>query len=216
MEKKANSPAEVHVVAPSKGRLTGAARRSAFLDAAAEIVLEKGPAAVTMDGVAARTGVAKRLGYRYFDNREELLKALTKRELDEAGERARSVLSSQPPLEEIVRVNITVWLQLVQERGPLLNRLLFGHDAASEIAAEVNARSTRTWTGVLRKSLDIPDRTSEILARICLAALRGAVEALEYRTASVDEIASIFTTVVLAGAKALVKQEEVEKRSRSR
>jgi AcrR family transcriptional regulator len=159
-----------------------------------------------MDGVAVRTGVAKRLGYRYFDNREELLKALTKRELDEAGERARAILSHKPHLEEIVRVNITVWLQLVQERGPLLNRLLFGHDAASAIAAEVNERSTRTWTGVLRKSLDMPDATSEVVARIYLAALRGAVESLEHRIASVAEIASIFTTVVLAGASALVSQ----------
>jgi AcrR family transcriptional regulator len=206
VEKKASSPVGATSQSSPKLRLTGAARRSAFLNAAAEIVLEKGPAAVTMDGVAVRTGVAKRLGYRYFDNREELLKALTKRELDEAGERARAILSHKPHLEEIVRVNITVWLQLVQERGPLLNRLLFGHDAASAIAAEVNERSTRTWTGILRKSLDMPDATSEVLARIYLAALRGAVESLEHRIASVAEIASIFTTVVLAGASALVSQ----------
>jgi AcrR family transcriptional regulator len=209
MREETGSPA----LSLPKGRLTGAARRSAFLNAAAEIVLEKGPAAVTMDGVAARTGVAKRLGYRYFDNREALLKALTKRELDEAGERARAVLSSKPHLEEIVKVNIMVWLQLVQERGPLLNRLLFGHDVASEIADDVNERSTRTWASVLRKSLDISDSTSEILARIYLAALRGAVESLEHRIASVDDIASIFTTVVLAGANALVTQDKRSMRS---
>ena len=128
---------------PRKERLTGDTRRAAFLNAAAEIVLEKGPAAVTMDGVAARTGVAKRLGCRYFENREKLVKALMKREMGLAGNRALSVLSPAPDLREILMVNITVWLQLVEERGPLLNRLLFGHDVASAIAADANARSTR-------------------------------------------------------------------------
>ena len=164
-----------------------------------------------MDGVAARTGVAKRLGYRYFDNREELLKVLMKREMELAGTRARDILSSAADLREILLVNITVWLQLVEERGPLLNRLLFGHDVASAIAADVNARSTRVWAGVLRKALAVTEAQAEILARLYLAALRGAVEALEKKLAPLEEIASIFTTIALAGANAVAQSGSTQR-----
>ena len=205
---RSNTPAgqpdaHTHSGASPKTRLTGEARRTAFLNAAAEMVLEKGPAAVTMDGVAARTGVAKRLGYRYFDNREELLKCLIKREMEEAGRRARAIMSSDPDLHETILVNVTVWLQMVEEHGPLLNRLLFGHDAASAISTDVLEASTKNWTTVLCSFLDLSDTTAEIMARLYLAALRGAVEALERKVAPLEDIATVYTKIALAGADAV-------------
>src|SRR5580698_7986448 len=61
-------------------RIKGPARRERLLDAAADIVLEQGVAAVTMDGVAARNGVNRAIAYRYFADRDDLLASLLDRE----------------------------------------------------------------------------------------------------------------------------------------
>jgi AcrR family transcriptional regulator len=183
--------------------MSGDERREEFLNAAAAIVLELGTAAVTMNSVANRTGVTKRLGYRYFDNRIELIKALIDREMAQVGRRAGAVLSPDASFEEVIRVNTTVWLQLFEERGPLLSRLLFGQDVVPTIAADLSARSTHRWRGDWGDFLQVDDATAEILARMYLAALRGAVDALERKLAPLDEIASIYTTVVMAGGKAV-------------
>ncbi len=184
-------------------RLTGAKRRDSFLDAAARILVETGPSAVTMDGVAARIGVNKRLGYRYFENREDLLRALLEREMEETGRRARALLPPHPDVELRVAVNIRVWLEMMQERGPLLSRLLFDQDVAAGIARDINQRATRDWTQVYVDALGVSEVRAEVLARIMLAGLRGAVEALQRKVAPLEEIAAIYTRLTMAGARSI-------------
>jgi AcrR family transcriptional regulator len=191
--------------APAKPRLPATERRAKFLEAAAEIVVQQGLPAVTMEEVAARTGVNKRLGYRYFTNREELLHALLNQEMEEAGSRARAVLPANPDLRLRVSVNIRVWLELVRERGPLLSRLFSDEAVFPDIAREVHERSIKDWAGVLRDSHGLPKARAEVLARVFLAALRGAVESLSSKVATLDEIVSIYTAVAVAGADAAAK-----------
>ena len=50
--------------------------RSGILDAAAELVADGGPRAVTMAAVARRAAVAKATVYNHFRDRDELLRAL--------------------------------------------------------------------------------------------------------------------------------------------
>ena len=196
------------VVAPRRERLAGPARRESLLVAASAIIIELGPSAVTMDGVAARTGVNKRLAYRFFANRDEILKALLERELEESGRRARALLPQVPTLEQRVSVNVRVWLEIMQERGPLFFRLLYDQDVAAPLARDVNRRARLDWTGVYRDALDVPEVTAELLARILLAALRGAVEALHREVAPLDQIADIYTTLVLTGAHEIARKSK--------
>lgn len=191
-------------------RLTGAERRTEFLNAAASIIMTKGTAAVSMNSVAIRTGVSKRLGYRYFENRNALLKALIDRELAEVGHRARAVLPRDAGLEETLKVNITVWLQRFEERGPLLMRLLFGQDVVSSVVADINARSIKNWAGILGDALPLDPATAEILASLYISALRGAVEALERKLAPLEQIASTYATAALAGAQAVSIQSAMQ------
>jgi len=190
---------------PPKPRLPAAERRAMFLKAAAEIVVTQGLPAVTMEEVAARTGVNKRLGYRYFTNREEMLRALLNQEMEEAGNRARAVLPSRPDLRQRIGVNIRVWLELVRERGPLLSRLFSDEAVFPEIAREVHEVSIKDWAGVLRESHGLSKARAEVLARMYLSALRGAVEALGKKVTTLNEIVEIYTAVAMAGADALAK-----------
>ena len=182
-------------------RLNGAERRRLFLEAAEAIVIESGPSAVTMDGVAARTGVNKRLPYRFFGNRDDMLAELLERELQESGRRARALLPAHPNLEQRVSVNVRVWLEIMQERGPVLSRLLFEPGAATGLARDVNRRALDDWTQIYRQEVGVSAVTAEVLARMLLMALRGAVEALQKGLAPLDEIADIYTKLTLAAVR---------------
>ena len=186
-----------------RDRLSGAARRTRFLDAAAQIVAQQGLSAVTMDGVAAATGVNKRLGYRYFTNRDDLLRALLDRELAEMGRRARLHLPAEPDLELRIAVNIRVWLEMMRERGPLLSRLLFDQDVGRKMARDVNRIAVDDWTQAYTAALDVPPAQAQVAARILLAGLRGAVDALQRDIAPLEEIAAIYTDLAIAGARSL-------------
>jgi len=194
------------VVRSARPRLNGAERRGRFLDAAARIVVETGPSAVTMDGVAARTGVNKRLPYRFFENRDALLRDLLERELEESSRRTRALLPAEPSLEQRVAASVRVWLEIMNERGPLLSRLLFDQDVAAPLAREVNRRATQDWTQVYREALGVSDVTAEVVARILLSALRGAVEALHRQVAPLEEVAEIYTTLALAAAREVARR----------
>ena len=191
--------------ASSRPRLIGAERRRLFLEAAEAIVIEAGPSAVTMDGVAARTGVNKRLPYRFFANRDDMLRELLERELQESGRRARALLPAEPSLEQRVSINVRVWLEIMQERGPVLSRLLFDQGAAEPLARDVNRRALADWTQVYRREMGVSAVTAEILARMLIMALRGAVDALQRGLGPLEEIADIYTKLTLAAAREVAK-----------
>jgi AcrR family transcriptional regulator len=50
--------------------------RAAVLDAATELLVEGGPAAVTVDAIVARSGVAKSTIYRHWEARDDILVAV--------------------------------------------------------------------------------------------------------------------------------------------
>ena len=61
---------------PGASRLPAAERRDRFLDVAAEILIEGGLRALTMERLAERSGVSKGLGYAYFTDVEDVALAL--------------------------------------------------------------------------------------------------------------------------------------------
>ena len=50
--------------------------QNAVMAAAADLVVEQGPAGLTVDAVVARSGVAKSTVYRHWATRDELVAAL--------------------------------------------------------------------------------------------------------------------------------------------
>ncbi len=61
-------------------RLSAADRRAALLDSALEVLAREGEPAVTIGSVAERAGVTRTLVYKHFDNRDDLLIELNRRE----------------------------------------------------------------------------------------------------------------------------------------
>jgi TetR/AcrR family transcriptional regulator, transcriptional repressor for nem operon len=65
-------------------------RRNDLLDAAQSLVVEKGVAAVTLDDVTRRAGVAKGTFYLYFRSKDDLVAALQQRFSDRMAERVEA------------------------------------------------------------------------------------------------------------------------------
>jgi AcrR family transcriptional regulator len=103
----------VHPVAPRAARLSAEERREHFLDVTAQLVLEKGAEAVTMESVAAAAGVSKGLGYAYFSNRNELLLSLLNRELGELQRRSTEEIRRATDFEGRIRATVRVWFDVM-------------------------------------------------------------------------------------------------------
>src|ERR1700733_7615525 len=102
-----------------QARIKGPARLERLLDAAAEIVLDQGVTAVTMDGVAARNGVNRAIAYRYFADRDDLLAALLEREYHRQEGQIAEVLGPDAPFEQWLRFAMSHWFT----HGELFMRL---------------------------------------------------------------------------------------------
>jgi len=69
---------KVHAPATAKGR----AMRERIVQAAAELVAEKGVAGVSLDDVRARTGASRSQLYHYFEDRDDLIRAVVEATTD--------------------------------------------------------------------------------------------------------------------------------------
>lgn len=78
-----------------RGRLPAserAERERAILDAALAELVERGPAGLSMSGVASRSGSSKETLYSWFNNRDGLLEALIRRNADQTVDGVRAAL----------------------------------------------------------------------------------------------------------------------------
>jgi len=98
-------------------------RRHQLLDAAAQIIVEHGTAALSMERPAGEAGVSKALPYKHFDNSEDVLAALYRRETAALGRSVWQALSSAAPDHDLIRLSIRVYFEEVSRRGPVLAAL---------------------------------------------------------------------------------------------
>jgi AcrR family transcriptional regulator len=70
----------VHTGVDHSERLSAADRREALLDIALELLVESGVSAITMGAVADRAEVTRALVYKHFDNADDLVIELQRRE----------------------------------------------------------------------------------------------------------------------------------------
>lgn len=186
-------------------RLKGAERKERFLDAAAEIVIACGVAAVTMDGVAARSGVNRALGYRYFAGRDEVLAALFDREVARHESRVAHEIAKDASFEEWIRYGLRHWFRRMDESGELFVRLTSDNGPLAAKAAARRQADVANWAKALQRVFAIAPRPAEHLASFLVAGTAGA---LAVRNGQDDEdIIETITLSVMAAAEALKARE---------
>jgi len=113
----------------ARGRPRSDRARRAILRAARELIDEQGPAALTMEGIAARAGVGKPTVYRWWPDRHSVaMAALMESEAVAAAPGGRSPLASlRKQLERVVEVFAT-------PVGRAVATMIAAADSDSEIA----------------------------------------------------------------------------------
>ncbi|HTO05638.1 MAG TPA: helix-turn-helix domain-containing protein [Myxococcota bacterium] len=156
-------------------RLPAADRRRHLLDSAAEILLERGFHALTMESVARRAGVSKGLGYAYFENAQALALELYDREVNELYLRVEAAVARASDFEARIRAGVAEYLDVVAERGALIGAL------EARVQGRWFARAGRRrvsrllafWAKQIESDLGVPPEEAAALA----AAKASAVDA---------------------------------------
>ena len=174
---------------------------------AAEIIVESGVSAVSMESVAARSNVDKRLGYRYFTNRDDLIGALVEREFEVMRQRVHQELPAITSFEERLRVNTRLWLATIAERGPLLRRLLYCEGPHEHYASTILNAAVADWAAMIVTETGLDATLAEIVTRMLLAAMSGAVDVMQTGVKPLDEVADLYSTIALAGMRAVAQRD---------
>jgi AcrR family transcriptional regulator len=124
--------------APRRGRPRSEKARLAILEAAAELLLERGLPAVSMDAVAERAGVSKATIYRWWRTKETLALDALYNEWAAAQPPARSTGSLRGDLLALLRP----WVRLASSRpyGRVISALLTEAQMDPEFAAVYRSR----------------------------------------------------------------------------
>jgi AcrR family transcriptional regulator len=150
--------------------------RDRLIDAAAALLDEGGPAAVTLREVGRLAGVSHNAPYKHFADKEDLLAAVAAREL--ARPRPGGPGGRGSPGEDLRQMmhGYVDWAV----RHPARFKLTFGSwsgDFAELAAAATAARSALVAAvAAAQASKDLPDGDPERLAALILAATHGAVD----------------------------------------
>jgi AcrR family transcriptional regulator len=181
-------------------------RREHLLDVGAQLILDKGIEAVTMEGVAAAAGVSKGLGYAYFDNSSALLRALLEREVGKLNKRISAAFLEAHDFESRLRATIGAWFDHVEEHGILLGRLV---EAARNDGPHVEARNAynrfneQWWADLAERELGVPNGRGQIATAIILSGLQGVVQRWTQCGDTRAELEEVFMRVAMGGLRNL-------------
>lgn len=184
------------VTAPRQ-RLRSQDRREQLLGAATELIIERGPAGLTMEGIAERAGVNKALPYRHFDNAQSVLVELLVRFNTLLGTRLLAALDAHPIRPDRLRTVVSTYLDVVSEHQAFLSVTYApGSEATERAAREVGAQEFTA--DLVGRGFGVPRREAAVVGEMLQAILAGAARSLGARSASRKRIEALAFAACLA------------------
>jgi AcrR family transcriptional regulator len=156
-------------------RLTAAERRAALLDVARDILVHEGAeAAVTVGSVATRADVTRALVYKHFDNRDDIIIELQRREATRLEAELTELVAAAPPgFEPKFRALVLGLLDSVDRWGTIFNPL--SQTAAGKVARrDQRTRNERTVTYFARlatRHFDLGEADTPTAVRVLMGGL---------------------------------------------
>lgn len=144
-------------------RLSGDERRTALLDIARQIVNEAGPSAVNMGVVAERAEVTRALVYKHFENKDDLLVELYRREAKALDRQIRQQVEAAPEgFEPKVRAFIGACLDAVGEHSRFFTPLrgVGSNKSARQDQRRWDRRTAGYFVSLAAKEFALDERTA--------------------------------------------------------
>jgi TetR/AcrR family transcriptional regulator of autoinduction and epiphytic fitness len=179
--------------------------QKAVLDAATDLLVEGGPAALTMDAVVARSGVAKSTLYRHWETRDALVAAV----FDSCAP-AMEIPAESATCEEGLRALVRSLARSLSEEhwdqlAPALILLSRQHPELADLDSEMKQAQHQATEAVLRLGIDEGVLDPSVLDDVSrtIALLIGPVvfAGLTGMTPVDDDLADVCVSQFLAGQK---------------
>ncbi len=165
----------------SRVRLTSAGRRQALIQAAAELMTQRGVDAVQFADVARAAGVTRQLVYKFFPNRQTLILAVLADFEAELTQRfaAGSQRAAVANLADATRVFVEAVCNTIEAKGAGPWRLLDAKGPDAEVARfgrAIEDRLVTPWHDAIAATTGADAREVATLARMIVAAGRAVLE----------------------------------------
>jgi AcrR family transcriptional regulator len=163
--------------APKRGRPRSEKARLAILQAAAELLLDRGLSAVSMDAVADRAGVSKATIYRWWPTKETLALDALFNEWAAASPATRDTGTLRGDLLALLRP----WARLAASRpyGRVIAGLITQAQTDPEFAAEYRSRFVEPRRGqareVFRRAIERDEIPADTKIEVALDLLYGSL-----------------------------------------
>jgi AcrR family transcriptional regulator len=166
-------------------------RRPLVLDAALELLLERGYEGTSMDAIASAAGVTKPVVYACFPSKEELFKALMRREEARVLSEVHATLPADADaadVEAVLTGGLTAFLRAVAA-SPQAYRVIFlgegGVNAAvarriqrgRQMQVDAIAALARDWLGERKQGAEL-EATANLLGEVVVALAEAGARAL--------------------------------------
>jgi len=191
-------------------RLNRDQRRTVFLDAAVEIIIDQGADAVTMEGIAARAGVSKALGYRFFANRDQVLVEVFDREMAVLDARIIRAAAEEGDLESKIRGVVNVWVDIVAERGELLGMLQQSKLIEGPVEARRQTRQRTVdqfFADLIGTGFDLAPDDARLVAAVLVDGTQGAIRSWFLNGWSTEQITERYVRLSLGAIEALARHD---------
>lgn len=185
------------------------ARREQLLDTAVSYIVEHGLSDFTLENLAVSAGVSKPLVYKYFPNRDDLLKAMLEREYRILAGRYIADPPADVPVEPQIRASTERGFEYLYERGPIV-RLLGSDRGVAELVQqrERSDRSAITTVFIerLQQAYGVPHEVAMICSVLAANAPIQSVRVLKKGGVDAKRAAQVWSDFVIGGWKALQAQ----------
>lgn len=183
-------------------RLTAAARRTALLDVALDLLLTGGEPAITIGSVAERAGVTRALLYKHFDNRDDLIVELFRREAKQLDAQLIELVTNTPGgFEPKFRAMVRGLLDATDKWGTIFNPLR--DTAAGQVGRrEQRPRTRRTinyFAGLAAEDYDLPSGAVPQALTVLFGGLDPLMRMVRpgMGDADRDELVDLYVTMVI-------------------
>jgi AcrR family transcriptional regulator len=189
--------------ATTRSRLPADERRDQLLDAAAEILVEHGAAALSMERLAVEAGVSKALPYKHFDNSNAVLVALYRRETQALGRAAWRALEAAGPGDDLIRTSIHAYFEEKGRRAAVLGALTAPGSTVAAVA-DPGTAGVPFVIEVFTHFHGLDRDRAKVVAGVAQGALVGGVTTWLAGHATRDEVerdlVAVFTTLLAPAA----------------
>jgi AcrR family transcriptional regulator len=183
-------------------------RRDSLLDAAGALVAAGDAAGVTMETVAAASGVSRALVYKHFANRNDLLAALFERESRLLHTQLTMAVAEARGLEAKFRALVEGALAAQSSRGATFAALLNqGRRPAEERAVQRrrDRGTVRYFAHLAVAELGLEERQAIIGAQLALGAIALVLEQWRHRPTPeyAEQLADAYVAFAMGGLRTL-------------